>query len=64
LPDNLPAGKARYVSLICYPCNPIQEFWPVCFTTPEISFMVGDPPQTGGSNFDPDPDESFRKYKR
>lgn len=40
LPGNISPGLARYYSEACYPCNPIQEFWPVCIQTPDILFEV------------------------
>lgn len=41
---DVPPGPAQYYSHICYPCNPIQEWWPVCFDSPKIPFTVGTRP--------------------
>lgn len=38
---DVPPGLAKYYSHVCYPCNPVQQIWPVCFDTPKIPFIVG-----------------------
>lgn len=41
LPPNLPAHTC-YSALVCSECNWLQQFKPLCFVTPEISFRVVD----------------------
>ena len=49
LPPTMAEGPARYSSLACYPCNPLQELWPVCVQTPELKFnVVGGSEQSKG----------------
>jgi hypothetical protein len=43
LPLGLPAGPARYRVHASYSCNPLQRWWPLHVTTPEIRFTLGDP---------------------
>lgn len=40
LPDNIMIGKARYIALICYRCNPVQNIWPVCELSEGAEFEV------------------------
>lgn len=40
LPANIVPGPATYHSETCYACNPFQEMWPVCVTTPDIPFII------------------------
>jgi len=40
LPDTLPVGVTKYHSIACYSCNPLQELFPVCIHTPDITFIV------------------------
>lgn len=48
LPENI-TGHAKYSSVACYACNPIQEYapaWmnlPICIQMPEIDFEISDP---------------------
>jgi hypothetical protein len=44
LPASIPPGPARYSSIACYACNPLQQLWPVCITMPEILFEVMESP--------------------
>lgn len=39
LPNNI-IGPARYSSVACYACNPIQKYWPICIELPEIPFEI------------------------
>jgi hypothetical protein len=39
LPENI-TGPAKYSSVACYACNPLQEFWPICVQMPEINFEI------------------------
>ncbi len=41
LPENI-TGRAEFFSDVCYACNPIQTFWPVCMQTPKLEFMIAD----------------------
>lgn len=41
LPQNMPRGLTKYRANVCYVCNPLQVFFPLCRTTPEISFTLG-----------------------
>lgn len=41
LPQNMPRGLTKYRANVCYVCNPLQLFFPLCKTTPEISFILG-----------------------
>lgn len=45
LPLDLPPGSAIYRVHADYYCNPIQHFWPIKVTTPELKFNLeeGDP---------------------
>lgn len=40
LPPNITPGQATYHSQTCYACNPFQEMWPVCVSTPDIKFTI------------------------
>lgn len=42
LPENI-TGHARYSSIACYACNPLQELWPICIQMPEVDFEISDP---------------------
>lgn len=42
LPLGLPRGSAKYRVHATYACNPLQRFWPIHVTTPEIAFTLGD----------------------
>lgn len=42
LPLNMPAGRTRYRARVCYVCNPLQVFWPLCTFTPDIVFELGE----------------------
>jgi hypothetical protein len=39
LPENI-TGPAKYSSVACYACNPLQELWPICIQMPEIAFDI------------------------
>lgn len=39
LPENI-TGPAKYSSVACYACNPLQEFWPICIQMPEVAFEI------------------------
>lgn len=39
LPENI-SGPAKYSSIACYACNPLQQFWPICIQMPEIAFEI------------------------
>ena len=41
LPLGMPEGETKYRANVCYICNPLQVFWPLCLTTPEIRFHIG-----------------------
>lgn len=42
LPENI-TGHARYSSIACYACNPLQEYlWPICIQMPEVDFEISD----------------------
>lgn len=41
LPENI-TGHARYSSVACYACNPLQELWPICIQMPEVDFEISD----------------------
>lgn len=40
IPEQAAPGPARYRSLSCYICNPIQQLWPVCIRTPDVNFTI------------------------
>lgn len=41
LPAPLPAGPTLYKSSSCFACNPLQHlFWPICVSSPDITFEV------------------------
>lgn len=42
LPENI-TGHARYSSVACYACNPLQELWPICIQMPEVDFEISNP---------------------
>ncbi len=45
LPENI-TGPAKYTSVACYACNPIQELWPICVQMPELAFEIdAEPPK-------------------
>lgn len=39
LPENI-TGPAKYTSIACYVCNPLQQLWPICIQLPEIPFEI------------------------
>ncbi|MDB5612078.1 MAG: hypothetical protein JWP25_8978 [Bradyrhizobium sp.] len=39
LPENI-TGPAKYTSIACYACNPLQELWPICIQMPEVPFEI------------------------
>lgn len=39
LPPNLPP-RVKYSALVCFQCNLLQKYWPMCFMTPELTFNV------------------------
>lgn len=39
LPENI-TGPAKYTSVACYACNPLQQLWPICIQLPEIPFEI------------------------
>lgn len=41
LPENI-TGHAKYSSIACYACNPLQALWPICIQMPEVDFEIGD----------------------
>ncbi len=41
LPQNMPTGATRYRANVCFACNPLQFFYPLCKTTPELTFTLG-----------------------
>lgn len=41
LPKGLPRGVSRYRVHASYACNPLQHWWPLRVTTPELSFTLG-----------------------
>lgn len=42
LPLGLPLGISKYRVHASYACNPLQRWWPIRVTTPEIPFTLGD----------------------
>jgi hypothetical protein len=40
IPEQAAPGPARYRSLACYVCNPIQQLWPICTRTPDVEFSI------------------------
>lgn len=41
LPENV-TGPAKYFADVCYACNPIQVWLPICFKTPTLEFDIED----------------------
>lgn len=39
LPDDLPP-LVGYDATVCFKCNPLQAFFPICFKTPHLTFRV------------------------
>jgi hypothetical protein len=40
VPDDMPLGKAKYVSVGLYDCNLFQKWKPIIVPAPEVEFMV------------------------
>lgn len=40
LPRTLGPGPTTYSARVCYQCNPLHHFWPLCVRTPPIKFDV------------------------
>lgn len=41
LPQNMPTGITKYRANVCFSCNPLQVFFPMCRTTPDLTFTLG-----------------------
>lgn len=39
LPDDLPP-RVGYDATVCFKCNPLQAFFPICFRAPHLTFGV------------------------
>jgi hypothetical protein len=39
LPRGL-SGPAHYQAHVCYRCNPLHKFWPICVHTPVLPFTI------------------------
>lgn len=40
LPKTLGPGLARYRARVCYQCNPMHKFFPLCVDPPELPFRI------------------------
>lgn len=40
LPRQLGPQSASYQAHVCYRCNPLQRWWPICVSTPRLEFAI------------------------
>lgn len=49
LPESISPGPTIYRGISCYTCNPIHSWlrWPVCASTPPVTFNIIEKPNSG-----------------